>query len=283
MPLMVDDEALYWLTEEESGQGRPGAAGTVEHTTAASDAGLTRWRALCGGSFFYCGEDFFRFRVVGGVPGGDLAVFAEEDGGEGVGDGLGVGVGDAYGEEVSYGGEVFFGGRGEVPVGEGLFGVVAGVGSAVAAEDLGGVVGGIEADAEEVGPVVEGGVGGQGFVYVGEVAGHAGAEVGQGAAGVDEGDEDDLALEPGEMDGAVALVEEVEVGDVVAGVGDVVLDGGLVVGAGLGDDDDVVELGVAEAGGVLLDDDFGGDAVAGVELADDAGVLELVGHGHGFH
>ena len=162
-------------------------------------------------------------------------------------------------------------------------GVLAGVGSAVTAEDLGGVVGGVEADADEVGLIAEGGVGAEGFVDVGEVAGHARAEVGHGAAGVDEGDEDGLALELGEVDDVVALVAEVEVGDGVAGVGDVVLDGGFVVGAGLSGDDDVVELGVAGAGGVLRDYDAGGDAVAGVELAEDHWVLDLVGHGHGVH
>jgi len=130
-------------------------------------------------------------------------------------------------------------------------GVFAGVGSAVAAEDLGGVVGGVEANAEKVGLIAEGRVGVEGLVDVGEVAGHARAEIGHGAAGVDEGDEKGLAFELGEADGAVALIAEVEVGDGVAGVGDVVLDGGFVVGAGLSGDDDVVEFWVAGAGSVL--------------------------------
>ena len=64
-----------------------------------------------------------------------------------------------------------------------LVGVAAGVGSAVAAEDFGGVVGGVEADAEEVGFGVEVGVGGEGFVDLGEVAGHARAVVGQAGSG----------------------------------------------------------------------------------------------------
>ena len=200
-----------------------------------------------------------------------------------MGEGLAVAGGDADVEVLGDGGEFFLGWCGEVPVGEGLAGVLAGVGTAVATEDLGGVVGGIEADAEEVGVGVEFGVGGEGFVDFGEVAAHAGAEVGDGAAGVDEGDEECFAFELGEVDGAAALVEELEVGDGVAGLGDVELDGGFVVGAGLSDDDDVIEFGIAEAGGVLLDDDGGGDEVAGVEFADDAGVLELVGHGHGVH
>ena len=56
-----------------------------------------------------------------------------------------------------------------------------------------------------------------------------------------------------------------------------VLDGGLVVGAGLGCDDDGVERGVEEACGILLGGETGGDVVAGVELGEDAGVFDLVG------
>lgn len=200
-----------------------------------------------------------------------------------MGEGLVVSGSDAYVEELGDGGEVLDRGRSEVPVGEGLFGEVAGVGSAVAAKDLGGVVGGVEADAEEMGTGVEGGIGGEGFVDLGEVATHARAEVGERAAGIDEGDEEDFAFELLEVDGAVALVEKFEVGDAVAGLGDVVLDGWLVVGASLSDDYDFVEFGVAIACGILFDEDFGGDTVAGVEFAYDAGVLELVGHDHGVH
>ena len=90
---------------------------------------------------------------------------------------------------------------------------------------------------------VDGGIGGEGLVDVGEVAAHADAEVGERAARVDEGDEDDLAFELREVDGAAALVEQLEVGNGIAGRRDVVLDGGLVVGARLGGDDDVVENG----------------------------------------
>src|SRR6202044_3006254 len=71
--------------------------------------------------------------------------------------------------------------------------------------------------------------------------------------------------------------------DVVAGSGDVVGDRWLVVGTGLRDDDDVVETNVGVAFVTLVGKDFSCDAVAGVEFAGDAGVLELVIHGHGFH
>jgi hypothetical protein len=85
------------------------------------------------------------------------------------------------------------------------------------------------------------------------------------------------------VDGAVALVEEAEVGDGVSSLGDKVLDGGFLVGASLGDDDDVVELDVVEFGAVCGGEEAGGDTVAGVELAGYAGVFELVGHDHGVH
>jgi len=184
-----------------------------------------------------------------------------------VGEGGLVGC-DADVEELGDLRELFEGWGGEVPVEEALFGVLAGVGAAVAAEDGGGVVGGVEADAEEMGVGEEGGIGGELAVELGEVAAHAGAEVGEGAAGVDEGEEDDFAVEVVEVDEVVALVEEGEVGDLIAGGGDVVLDGGFVVGLGLGGDDDVGETGVGKAvggvGGALIGEEVGGDAVAGV-------------------
>jgi len=87
--------------------------------------------------------------------------------------------------------------------------------------------------------VVEGGVGLEGLVDFGEVAAHAWTVVGQRAAGVDEGDEDELAAELLQADFFVGLIEEGEVGDGVADGGHVILDRGFVVGASLGDDDDV--------------------------------------------
>ena len=93
-------------------------------------------------------------------------------------EGFAVAGGYAYIEILCHRGKIFLGGCGEVPVEKLLVGVVAGVGSAVAAEDFGCVVGEIEADADEVGLFVEGGVCGEGLVDVGEVAAHARAEVG---------------------------------------------------------------------------------------------------------
>ena len=71
---------------------------------------------------------------------------------------------------------------------------VSGEGSSVAlavafAEDRRSVVGGIEADAEQVSLGAERGVSLERSIYFGEVAGHAGAEFGEVAAGVDEGEE----------------------------------------------------------------------------------------------
>ena len=190
---------------------------------------------------------------------------------------------NAYVEELCEGRQFLLGWRGKVPVGEGFFGVIARVAAAVAAQDLRGVVSGIEADADEVGFGVGGGVGSQSLVDLGEVTAHARAEIGELAPGVDEGNKDDLALELGEMNRAVALVEQGKVGDSVTGRGDVVLDGRLVVGAPLSDDDDIVELWIEVACGVLLGSKARGDAVAGVEFAEDRGVFDLVRHGHGLH
>jgi len=61
----------------------------------------------------------------------------------------------------------------------------------------------------------------------------------------------------------------------------VIEDGGLVVGLSLSDHDDVVEehIGI----GILGDEQVGGDDVSRREFAEDGGVLQLVGHGHGAH
>jgi hypothetical protein len=58
-------------------------------------------------------------------------------------------------------------------------------------------------------------------------------------------------------------------------------DGRAVVGLGLRDDHDVVqeEVGVW----ILGYEDIGGEDVAGMKLAQNAWVLELVGHGHCVH
>src|SRR5438445_3532010 len=103
------------------------------------------------GGFADGGENVFWVPVVGGIPRDDFAVLADEDGRKGVGDRFAVAGSDADVEELCNRGEIFFCGGGEVPVEELFVGVVAGVGAAVAAEDFGGVVGGVEADAEEMG------------------------------------------------------------------------------------------------------------------------------------
>ena len=86
-----------------------------------------------------------------------------------------------------------------------------------------------------------------------------------------------------EMDGAVALVEELEIGHSIAGFGNVVLDGGFVVRARLGDDDDVVETDVGEVAAIFVGENGRRDAVAGMEFRGDDRILELVGHRHRIH
>jgi hypothetical protein len=93
-------------------------------------------------------------------------------------------------------------------------------------------------------------------------------------------------VELGEMDGVAVLVDEAEIGDLVAGLGDVELDGWAVVGLGLADDDEVVDedfIARRALRGWLRNQDIGGDKIAGVEFVEDAGVAELVGHGHRVH
>jgi hypothetical protein len=240
------------------------------------------WRRLSG-VFSYCGYNLIWIPVVGWVPGDDLAVFADEDRREGMGEGLAIAGGNTDIKELGKGREIFLGGRCEVPVEKLFVGVVAGVGAAVAAEHLGSIVARVKADAEEMSSAVEGRIGCEGVVDVGEVTAHPRAKVGELAAGVDEGHQDEFAFELVEMDRAITLIDEVEVGDRVAGGGDVVGDRRLVVGTSLGDDHDVVELDVRVAVPVLVRENLCGDAITGVKLAGDAGVFEFIVHGHRFH
>lgn len=200
------------------------------------------------GGLFYVGEDLVYGPVIAGVEVEDFAVGADEGGGKSVRDGLVRLGGEADVEEEGHFVEHVFGGDGEVPVGEGFLGIAADVLRSVGAEALGCVVLRVEGDAEEVGFAGEVWISRDALVERGEVARDAGAEVGERAASVDEGDEKLLAAELAEADEVAVLVAELEVGDLVAGGGDVVDAGGFVIGAGLRNDDNVVE----EDGGVVV-------------------------------
>jgi hypothetical protein len=235
------------------------------------------------GAFSYGSKNIFRVPVVGGIPRDDLSVLADQDGGERVCKGLIVSRSNADVEILCNRWKIFFRGSRKVPVKELFVGVVAGISAAVAAKYFGCVVRGIEADADEVSLFVERRIGSEGFVDIGEVVRHAWTEVGELAAGVDKGNEDDLPLELVKMDGAIALVEEMEVGDLIAGRRYVVRDGGFVIGTSLGDDDDVVELNIAVICAIRGCKNLGGDAIAWVKFTNDAGILQLVVHRHCFH
>lgn len=180
-------------------------------------------------------------------------------------------------------GELFFRRGGEVPVEELFFGVLPGIGATIAAKYLGRIVRRIEADAEKVGLFVERRVSGQGVIDLSEVMAHSRAEVGEGATGIDEGKEQDLAFELRQVNDAVALIEELEVRHGVSGLGDMVLDGRFVVRTRLGGDNNIVELNIGEVAAILVGENGSRDAVAGMEFGRDDGVLELVRHGHRVH
>ncbi len=234
-----------------------------------------------GEQFGEVSEDLLGGPLVAVIEADDFAVRADEGGGQGVGDGL-VGLrGEADVEVVSHGGQGGFAGDGEVPVREGFFRIGADVGLGVGAEAGRGVVVWIEAGAEQVGVRVEAWIAGEGFFNDGEVVGNPGAEVGEGAAGVDKGNEQSFATELGEVKSVAVLICEVEVRNFIAGLRDVELDGGAVVSFGLPSDDDVVE---EDSGvGALGDEDVGGEQVAGVKLAEDARITQFVRHSHGRH
>src|ERR1700722_1409787 len=78
---------------------------------------------------------------------------------------------------------------------------------------------------------------------VGEVAAHAYAVIRQGAAGVDERDQQDLAAKLVDPNGLGILIEKLEVGNLLAGLGNVVDLGGLVVRLCLLDHVDLIQDG----------------------------------------
>src|SRR3954466_9637038 len=75
----------------------------------------------------------------------------------------------------------------EIPMGEGLFSIVAGIGSSIATQDGRRVLSGIKADAEQVRLGVQRLVFSKGLVDLREVAAHPGAVICKRAARVDEG------------------------------------------------------------------------------------------------
>lgn len=83
------------------------------------------------------------------------------------------------------------------------------------------------------------------------------------------------------MNRAAILVAQREVGDLVAGLGNMILNLGPVIRFALGDHNNVIE----EHGSIsaLRDKHVCGDGIARMEFAEDAGILQLVGHSHGVH
>ena len=134
-----------------------------------------------------------------------------------------------------------------------------------------------------MGLIVESGISRECFVDIGKVAAHAWTEVGQRTAGIDEGHENDLASEFIEVKRVVALVSEVDVGNLIAALWRVVLDRRLIVGPRLADDDDIIEFRVVEALRILLHQNLRGDAITRVKFPNHARVFEFIGHDHGFH
>ena len=194
-----------------------------------------------------------------------------------------VAWGDTDVKKLCHRGQLFFRRSSKVPMKKSFIGIVASVGATIAAKNPGCVISGVEADADEVGLLIEGWVGGERLVDVGKVVAHAGAKICELATSVDERHQNDLAFELVEMNCAVALVQEFEVGDNIAYCGDVVGDGRLVVGACLRYDDDIVETNISISVANLVCKDLRADAIAWVKFADDAGICEFVVHRHCFH
>src|SRR5271165_4993579 len=97
----------------------------------------------------------------------------------------------------------------------------AGTGEAVGTQNLGRVVGRVEADAEQVSFAEAGGIGSDLAVDGGELMADARAEIGKRAAGVDERENEGLAAILMQGNVLAILVDELEVGHIVAGSRDV--------------------------------------------------------------
>lgn len=121
------------------------------------------------------------------VPGVDELLGAGEDEAELFGDG--VYVGDFAGEEAP-----FFGVCGEC--------------LSVVFEDFWGVEGGIEGNGKEVEVVGGLGVVLEGFASCFEVLGHSGAEFGEGTAGEDEGEDEEVSFEVAQLYRLVFLIDK---------------------------------------------------------------------------
>ena len=128
---------------------------------------------------------------IGGLPVGavipleNFSVRRDDGGGEGVSDQaafFSVGQGEIIGEL----GQFSLRDCGEFPVREecGIF--ASGAGETVGAQDFGRVLGGIEADAEQVGFAVTRGIGANLSIDGGEFMGDTGTEIGKRAASVDQ-------------------------------------------------------------------------------------------------
>src|SRR5580698_4718394 len=74
-----------------------------------------------------------------------------------------------------------------------------------------------------------------------------------------------------------------EVGNGIAGSRGMILDRRLVIRTSLRNNDDVVQLRIAVPCFLLPDQDLRRYAVPRMKFTGNAGVLELVRHGHGFH
>jgi hypothetical protein len=108
-----------------------------------------------------------------------------------------------------------------------------------------------------------------------------GAKVGQRAAGIDKREQQRLAAELIQMDRAAILIAELEVGDRVAGRGNMVKDGRFVVRLRLSDNNNVIQENVAV--GILRHEHVGGNCIARMKFTQDAGIFQLIRHRHGVH
>lgn len=218
------------------------------------------------------------------VPLHDLAVGADDGGAEVVGDESAFGL-DGEREEVGDLGEVGGLRRSEFPFVEQSRRMRVRHGKSVVAQDLGSVMLRVEADAQQA-SARERGIVAELLVDLGEVAAHARAEIGEWAARIDKGDEQNFPAILPYRNALAALIGEREVGDIFSGGGHVQ----SVRGCGgrncrVTGDFDVLEPGVG-AGVVIVglgEDQNGGNGIAGLELREDALGPDFIDHRHGVH
>lgn len=171
--------------------------------------------------------------------------------------------------------------NGKIPVRECVFRVAANVRRSVRTQTIGRIVFRVEAHTKQVRLGVNRRLLRQPRVQLSEIPRHARAEIRKRASRIDKCHQQRLTMKLAQVNDAPVFIAHLEIGHRVAGGWHVIRDGGTIVGPSLRHNHQVIE----HRGSVriLRHQHIGRDHIARMQLAQDACVLQLVGHGHRIH